>query len=180
MKNPEDRSDAFMARRMAVAGWATAAVAIAAVVVLIVSGVQSTPGGSGSGITERLQRALTLAATPGSRIAIVGAPGSSGGSGSAISTAPNGLAVIPDTGAGALVMQGLPPTRGSEVYEVWAIIGGEPPAPIGSFAVGTDGLGWLDSVTVPPGDSLVVALTREPGPGATKPTLPIVASGSAA
>jgi hypothetical protein len=46
--------------------------------------------------------------------------------------------------------------------------------------VGTDGLGWLDSVTVPPGDSLVVALTREPGPGATKPTLPIVASGSAA
>ena len=36
------------------------------------------------------------------------------------------------------------------------------------------------NLTVPAGDKLVLALTLEPGPGATKPTLPIVASGTAA
>ncbi len=159
---------AFTARRMAVAGWATAAVAIAVVVAVIFSGVQSTPSSS-DGLTERLQRAMSLAAAPGSRIAIIGSQASSA----------NGLAVIPSSGDAILVMQGLAPTNGGEVYEVWAIVGSQAPAPIGSFAVGADRLGGLDSVTVPPGDNLTVALTREPGPGATKPTLPIVASGSA-
>ena len=43
------------------------------------------------------------------------------------------------------VMQGLAPTTGSEVYEVWAIVGSQAPAPIGSFEVGADGWGgsWL-------------------------------------
>jgi hypothetical protein len=160
---------AFTARRMAVAGWATAGVAIAVVVAVIFSGVQSTPSSSDGGLTDRLQRAMSLAATPGSRIAIIGSQASSA----------NGLAVIPSSGDAILVMQGLAPTNGREVYEVWAIVGSQAPAPIGSFAVGADHLGGLDSVTVPPGDNLTVALTREPGPDATKPTLPIVASGSA-
>jgi hypothetical protein len=160
---------AFTARRMAIAGWATAAVAIAVAVALVFAGVQFAPNSSGNGTAERLQRAMSLAAAPGSRIAVIGSPASSA----------NGLAVIPRSGAGIVVMQGLAPTTGSEVYEVWAIVGSQAPAPIGSFAVGADRSGGLDGVTVPPGESVTVALTREPGPGATKPTLPIVASGAA-
>jgi hypothetical protein len=76
-------------------------------------------------------------------------------------------------------MQGLAQTNGSQVYEAWAIIGSGTPVPVGSFSVGGDGLGWLPDLSVPQGSSVVVALTKEPGPGATKPTLPIVASGTA-
>jgi hypothetical protein len=154
---------------MAIAGWATAAVAIAVAVALVFAGVQSAPNSSGSGTAERLQRAMSLAAAPGSRIAVIGSAASSA----------SGLAVIARSGAGIVVMQGLAPTTGSEVYEVWAIVGNQAPAPIGSFAVGADRSGGLDGVTVPPGESVTVALTKEPGPGATKPTLPIVASGAA-
>ena len=160
---------ALTARRMAIAGWATAAVAIAVVVALVFAGIQFAPNSSGGGTADRLQRAVSLAAASGSRIAVIGSTASSA----------NGLAVIPRSGAGIVVMQGLAPTTGSEVYEVWAIVGSQAPAPIGSFAVGVDRSGGLDGVTVPPGESVTVALTREPGPGATKPTLPIVASGAA-
>jgi hypothetical protein len=94
-------------------------------------------------------------------------------------TGPNGIAVIPLSGPGVLLMQGLGETSGSEVYEAWAIVGTSAPAPVGSFSVSGDHQGWLDSLTVPPGDTLVIALTREPAPGATKPTLPVVAAGQA-
>ena len=90
------------------------------------------------------------------------------------------MAVIGQGGSGILVMQGLGPTAGSQVYEAWAIVGSQAPAPIGSFSVGGDGLGWLAELTVPPGDGVTVALTKEPGPGATTPTLPVVAAGTAA
>ena len=124
---------------------------------------------------DRFSQALALAAKPGSRVAILG-PGTGGGSA-------GGLAVIPHGGGGILVAHDLAPTSGSQVYEAWVIAGQSAPAPAGSFTVGSDGRGWLEALPSPPagasGGPMTVALTREPGPGATKPTLPIVSSGAA-
>jgi hypothetical protein len=125
---------------------------------------------------DQVERAMSLAASSGSRIAVIGA--AAGSTGSTVS-GPSGLAVMPGSGSGVLVMHGLAPTGGSQVYEAWAIVGSGAPVPLGSFAVGGDGLGWLADLALPPGSNVVVALTKEPGPGATKPTLPIVASGTA-
>lgn len=93
-----------------------------------------------------------------------------------------GLAVLPGSAtpsnAGLLVADGLAPTVGSQVYEVWLIEGASPPTPIGAFQVGSGGHGWFVGLPTSNASKLTVALTREKGPGATKPTLPIVASGS--
>lgn len=172
---------AITVRRAAVAGWALTAAAIVAVVALVVAnaGLQNQVS-SARRFGDQLQRAESLAAGPGSRIAVIAPAGGSGGpTGSGVPTGPNGLAVIPSSGPGVLVMQGLGATEAGQVYEAWAIVGKDAPLPVGSFAVGGDGLGWLD-LNVPGGGDVVLALTREPGPGATKPTLPIVASGAAA
>lgn len=169
-------------RRVAVAQWAFAAAAVVAIVALVFANVGlQRDVSNASQFNEQMQRALSLAAAPGSRIAVIGpAAGTAGSSGSGVAGGPTGLAVIPASGSGVLVMQGLGASEGNGVYEAWAIVGKAAPVPIGSFVVGGDGLGWLSELAVPAGDSVVVALTREPGPGATKPTLPIVASGAAA
>jgi hypothetical protein len=171
---------AITARRAAVAGWTFTAAAIVAVVALVVANFAlQNQVSNARRFGDQLQRAESLAAAPGSRIAVIApAGGPSGPAGSAVPAGPNGLAVIPSNGAGVLVMQGLGATEDGQVYEAWAIVGKAAPMPIGSFAVAGDGLGWLD-LTVPGGGDVILALTREPGPGATTPTLPIVASGAA-
>ena len=173
---------AIKVRRVTVARWAFATAAIVSIVALVFANAAlQRDVSSATQFSDQLHRAVALAAAPGSRLAVIGtAVGAGGSAGSAVPTGPNGLAVIPQSGPGVLVMQGLGATDGSQVYEAWAIIGTEAPVPIGSFGVGGNGFGWLTELTVPAGGSVVVALTREPGPGATKPTLPIVASGTAA
>jgi len=173
---------AIKVRRVTVARWAFATAAIASIVALVFANAAlQRDATSATQFSDQLHRAVALAAAPGSRLAVIGtAVGAGGSAGLAVPTGPNGLAVIPQNGAGVLVVQGLGATDGSQVYEAWAIIGTEAPVPIGSFGVGANGFGWLTELTVPAGGSVVVALTREPGPGATKPTLPIVASGTAA
>ena len=76
-------------------------------------------------------------------------------------------------------MQDLDPTTGSEVYEGWVIVGDAAPAPLGGFAVGDAGTGRLDSSGLPVEPGMTLALTREPEPGATTPTMPILAAGTA-
>jgi hypothetical protein len=173
---------AIKVRRLTVARWAFATAAIAFIVALVFANASlQRDVSSATQFSDQFHRAVALAAAPGSRLAVIGtAVGTGGSAGSAVPTGPNGLAVIPQGGPGILVMQGLGATDGSQVYEAWAIVGTEAPVPIGSFGVGSNGFGWLTELTVPAGGSVVVALTREPGPGATKPTLPIVASGTAA
>jgi hypothetical protein len=166
----------FTARRAAIAGWTTALVAIAVVIALVASGWQAPSGPDNNGLFGRLQRAVQLAAMPGSRVALIGAVPSPS---VAPAGSPAGVAVIPRSGSGILVIQGLSETSGRQVYEAWAIVGRSAPAPIGSFSVGRDRVGWLDALSVPPGENLVVALTLEPGPGATTPTLPIIVAGPA-
>ncbi len=121
---------------------------------------------------DRTAEALALAAQPGARLAVLapgeGAPGS-----------PTGIAVLPASGRGRLVMRGLRRTDGDEVYQAWVIAAGKAPRPAGSFRVGDDGLGYLDRLDTSEASGVTIALTREPGPNAMAPTLPIVSSGPA-
>jgi hypothetical protein len=174
--------EAITAGRFGIARWAFAAAAIVAIGALVFADASLQRDVSNAReFGDQLHRAVALAAAPGSRIAVIGpSGGTSGSAGSGIPAGPNGLAVIPASGPGVLVMQGLGATDGSQVYEAWSIVGSGAPLPIGSFGVGGDGLGWLTELAVPSGGDVVVALTREPGPGATTPTLPIVAMGKAA
>lgn len=94
----------------------------------------------------------------------------------------NGLATVSSTGSIRLAIRGLTPTAGAQVYEAWYIPSGGAPLPIDGFTVGSTGTGTISTTwTPPPGSSLggVVAITLEPGAGATTPTLPILASGAA-
>ena len=63
------------------------------------------------------------------------------------------------------------------MYEAWAIADGSPPAPVGSFTVGADGIGYFDRMPSSSGDTLTVAITLELRPDPPAPTTPIIASG---
>lgn len=115
---------------------------------------------------------LGQASQPGAQLAVLSSPDAPG---------PSGLAVVTNGGAGvSLVMRDLVPTSGTEVYEAWLIAGENAPVPIGHFTVNATGIATFATTATAPGDlpSLTVALTREPGPGATTPTLPIIAAGA--
>jgi hypothetical protein len=92
---------------------------------------------------------------------------------------PRGLASVLPDGTVAMAVQGLAPTTGNEVYEGWAILGDAPPMPLGGFTVGDGGTGRLDGTGPPAEPGMTIALTREPSPGASTPTLPILTAGVA-
>jgi anti-sigma factor RsiW len=112
---------------------------------------------------------LQAAQQPGAVAAILAPDGGAG----------SGIAAITATGDITLAMHDLAPTAGAQVYEAWVIGSDGAPIPIGSFQVGRGGTGSLDAESVPASAGLVVALTLEPGAGATTPTLPIVSKGVA-
>ena len=114
---------------------------------------------------------VNAASQPGSLTAVL-APASDGGGGT-------GLAAISASGDVVLAMQSLPATAGAQVYEAWAIAGDGVPVPLGSFQVGNAGTASFESTGLPTEPGVVLALTLEPGPGATTPTLPIVSAGTA-
>ncbi len=113
---------------------------------------------------------MDVAGQPGSLTAVLTAEGGAG---------PSGLAAVSASGDVTLAMQGLAPTSGDQVYETWVIGGDGVPLAIGGFVVGANGTATFagNSALTEPG--IVLALTLEPGPGATTPTLPIVSSGTA-
>jgi hypothetical protein len=115
---------------------------------------------------------LDQATSPGAQLAVLAS-----GAGA---TGPSGLAAVGADGKVALVMHELPPTSGAQVYEAWLIGSTGAPVPIGGFMVGSGGSAWFTTSHASLGDGVTVALTLEPGPGATTPTKPIVAAGKAA
>jgi anti-sigma-K factor RskA len=115
-------------------------------------------------------KVLDTAAKPEAQLAVLAPPEGPG---------PTGLAAWGADGNVALVMRDLEPTTGTQVYEAWLIAGQAAPIPIGGFQVGTDRTGTFGTNHVPLGAGVVVALTLEPTEGATTPTLPIVALGTA-
>jgi anti-sigma-K factor RskA len=114
---------------------------------------------------------LEAAARPGAQLAVLTDPTGAAG--------PSGLAAVAGDGGVAIVMRNLAPTSGSQVYEAWLIGADEVPVAIGGFQVGGSGSASFTTAHASLGDGVVVALTLEPRAGATTPTLPIVALGTA-
>ena len=115
---------------------------------------------------------LEQAAETGAQLAVLAPPEGEAG--------PSGLAAVAADGSVALVMRDLAPTSGTQVYEAWLIAGDGAPVPIGGFRVGADGSAAFSTSHDALGSGVTVALTLEPAPGATAPTLPIIAAGKAA
>ncbi len=98
---------------------------------------------------------------------------------SGVADGPAGLAAVTSDGAMRIAMRDLAPTTGTEVYEAWVIAGDQPPVPLGAFQVGSNGVGYLEAAGLPTDPGIVLALTREPGPGATAPSSTPVSVGTA-
>jgi Anti-sigma-K factor rskA/Putative zinc-finger len=92
---------------------------------------------------------------------------------------PSGLAAVTPDGVMRIAMRDLAPTTGPEVYEAWAILPDSVPVPLGGFQVGPNGVGYLEAIGLPTQSGVVLALTREPGPGATEPSSDPVSVGTA-
>jgi anti-sigma factor RsiW len=92
---------------------------------------------------------------------------------------PSGLAAVTSDGVMRVAMRDLAPTSGTEVYEAWVITADQPPVPLGAFQVGSTGVGYLEASGLPTEAGIVLALTREPGPGATAPSSTPVSVGTA-
>jgi hypothetical protein len=112
---------------------------------------------------------LEVAGQPGSLTAILTADGGTG----------SGLAAVSSSGEVTIAMQALAATSGSQVYTAWVIAGSAAPVPLGSFTVGNAGTAVFEGSGLPTSGPIVLALTREPGPGATTPTMPIISKGVA-
>jgi hypothetical protein len=177
---PRDiRSAPSLAARLGLTGGsrrpAWAAAGLAAVLAIVVLGSWNLQLRSESdnfaAYRQGVAAVLDAAAQPGAQLAVLVASNES--------SSAAGLAAVRSDGTVAIAMAGLAPTAGSQVYEAWVIASSSKAVPIGSFAVGSSGSA---SLTVRAGSAtpgVVVALTLEPGAGATNPTLPIIASGTA-
>ena len=113
---------------------------------------------------------LDAAAQQGSLTAVLAGEGGTG----------TGLAAVDASGNVALAIRNLAPTSGTSVYEAWVIAADGVPVPLGGFKVGNDRTGTFRASGLPTTSGIVLALTLEPGPGATTPTMPIVSKGVAA
>jgi hypothetical protein len=118
---------------------------------------------------DSLAAVVRAGAAPGSLTAVLTTPQAGG---------PVGLAALTADGTLVLAMRDLPRTTGAEVYQAWVIVPCSSPAPTGSFQVGDAGVGSIPAAATPVAPLAVIAITLEPGPGATTPTLPILASGA--
>lgn len=115
-----------------------------------------------------IDQVFTIANAPGGQAAIL-APAAAGG--------PTGLAAIGVDGSLAIAMHDLPATATTDVYTAWVIGSNGVPVDVGSFQVGSTGIGSLTGAHGTSEAGLTIALTHEPGPGATAPTPPILSSG---
>lgn len=167
------RAAARPARGRTTLGWLAGLAAVLAIALLGAWNVV-LQGQVGALRTEQdsLAAVVRAGATPGSLTAVLTAPQASGPYG------PVGLAALTADGTLVLAMRDLPRTTGAEVYQAWVIVPGSAPAPTGWFRVGDAGVGSIPAVAAPVAHGAVVAITLEPGPGATTPTLPILVSGT--
>ena len=113
---------------------------------------------------------LDVAGHPGSLTAILTGEGAD---------APAGLAAVASDGSVRIAMRDLPPTSGTEVYEAWVIASDGVPVPLGAFKVGDTGTAYFEGGGLPTQPGIVLALTLEPGPGATAPSSTPVSVGTA-
>ena len=126
--------------------------------------------GEAQAYQQQVAGVLDAAAEPGALTAVMKSPAGDGAT---------GLAVVAPDGTMSIAMRDLAPTTGPEVYEAWAILPDSAPVPLGGFQVGSNGVGYLETGGSPTQSGVVLALTREPGPGATAPTSDPVSVGTA-
>lgn len=119
---------------------------------------------------QNVAAVLDVAGQPGSLTAVLTATGGQG---------PAGLAAVASDGSVRIAMRELPATTGTQVYETWVIGGDGVPRPLGGFRVGPTGVAYFEGGGVPTQAGVVLALTLEPGPGATAPSSAPVSLGKA-
>ena len=119
---------------------------------------------------QNVAAVLDIAGQPGSLTAVLTGEGTD---------APAGLAAVASDGTVRIAMRDLPATSGDQVYEAWAIGSDGVPKALGGFRVGPTGIAYFEGGGLPTQDGVVLALTLEPGPGATAPSSPPVSAGTA-
>ena len=119
---------------------------------------------------QNVAAVLDVAGQPGSLTAILTGEGAD---------APAGLAAVASDGSVRIAMRDLPATTGNQVYEAWVIGSDGVPAPLGDFKVGSTGIAYFEGRGLPTEAGIVLALTLEPGPGATAPSSTPVSLGVA-
>jgi anti-sigma-K factor RskA/putative zinc finger protein len=165
-----DERMARTARRTSPAVWA---VRIAAVLVIGLLGAWNLllQGQLATAQTyeDNVAAVLEVASQPGAFTAVL-APATSGG--------PRGLAAMSPSGDMAMAVRDLAPTSGTEVYEAWVIGADGVPVPLGGVPVGSSGIAFYTETGLSAEPGAVLALTLEPGPGATAPSSAPVSSGT--
>lgn len=159
------------ADRSGIASWAMRIAAVLAIALL---------GGWGLLLQNQLESARSYEQSVAAVLDVAGQPGSltavltpDGGDG------PAGLAAIASDGTVRIAMRDLPATTGNQVYEAWVIGSDGVPKPLGGFRVGDTGIAYFEGGGLPIQEGIVLALTLEPGPGATAPSSTPVSLGTA-
>jgi anti-sigma-K factor RskA len=147
------------ADRSGIAAWTMRIAAVLAIALL---------GGWGLLLQNQLESArdyeqsiaavLDVAGQPGALTAVLTPEGGDG---------PAGLAAIASDGTVRIAMRDLPATSGNQVYEAWVIGSDGVPKALGGFRVGETGIAYFEGGGLPTQEGIVLALTLEPGPGAT-------------
>lgn len=119
---------------------------------------------------ENVAAVLAVAGRPGSLTAVL-RPAEGPG--------PSGFAAVGSDGTMSIAMRDLAPTTGDEVYEAWMIGSDGKPVALGGVKVGSAGTAFFTGAGVPSQPGLVLALTKEPGPGAQAPSSSPVSLGTA-
>jgi Anti-sigma-K factor rskA, C-terminal len=119
---------------------------------------------------QQVAAVLDAAQRPGSLTAVMRSDEENG---------PNGLAAVTTDGVALIALRDLAPTSGSEVYEAWVIGSNGVPVPLGELALKPGGVGYLQVGGLPTESGILLALTREPKPGATAPCCTPISVGKA-
>ena len=161
-------------RAAARAGIGSWAVRIAAVLAIALLGgwnlLLQNQLGEARTYEQNVAAVLDVASQPGSLTAVLTGEGAD---------APAGLAAISSDGSVRIAMRDLPATSGNQVYEAWVIGSDGVPKALGSFKVGEAGIAFFEGGGLPTQDGIVLAVTLEPGPGATSPSTTPVSLGTA-
>lgn len=157
--------------RPGIATWAMRIAAVLAITVLGAWGLLlQSQLDRARGYERSVEAVLDVAGQPGSLTAVLTPDGTDG---------PAGLAAVASDGTVRIAMRDLPATTGNQVYEAWVIGGDGVPKALGSFRVGETGIAYFEGGGLPTQEGIVLALTLEPGPGATAPSSKPVSLGRA-
>lgn len=159
------------ADRSGIASWTMRIAAVLAITLLGAWGLLlQNQLDSARSYEQSVAAVLDVAGQPGSLTAVLTPEGGDG---------PAGLAAVASDGTVRIAMRDLPATTGDQVYEAWVIGSDGVPKPLGGFRVGETGIAYFEGGGLPTQEGIVLALTLEPGPGATAPSSTPVSLGTA-